>query len=160
MKCRVVYKLDKTVAVIHPAPKARRSGETESAFLKRVCQKVIKSQGEMIDGVLQKLVVEQEKTAPSQEVIGRLHDQLTEIGERLEGLPHDDIEPSELPSRKDRDKWRGKKGQGIYIDHSIITEAEKRQAIEDELDAELTKDNPDAIKAVRLQRKLDKRQYD
>lgn len=122
MKCRVIYRSDKTVAVIHPAPKARRSKETEAAFLKRVFEKAIK-------------------------------------GTELEGLPYDDVEPSILPDRKDRNKWRGKKGEGIKIDHSVVTMAEKRQAIENELDAELAKATPDLVQVIKLERKLQKRAY-
>ena len=36
---RVVYKPDKSVAIIHPAPKSQRIGETEEAWLKRVFSK-------------------------------------------------------------------------------------------------------------------------
>ena len=41
MKCRVVYKSDKTVAVIYPALKSRRSKETEGAWLNRVFSKAM-----------------------------------------------------------------------------------------------------------------------
>ncbi len=123
MKCRIVYKPDGTVSVIHPVSKARKPKETEAAFLKRVFGKAVK-------------------------------------GTELEGLPYDDVEPSSLPQdRKDRDKWRGKKGEGIKVDSSIITIAEKRQAIENELDAELAKAAPDPVQVIKLERKLQKRDY-
>ena len=81
------------------------------------------------------------------------------VGTELEGLDYDDIEPAELPPRKDRDKWRGEKGQGVHVDESIVTKAEKRQALEDEIDAELAQDVPDLTKVARLQRKLAKKDY-
>src|SRR3989344_4403256 len=44
----------------------------------------------------------------------------------LADLPHDDVGPATLPQdRKDRDKWRGEKGSGIYIDRSLVTKQEK-----------------------------------
>lgn len=36
MKVRVVYKADKSVSVIHPAPRSRRPNETEDEWLERV----------------------------------------------------------------------------------------------------------------------------
>jgi len=36
MKVRVLYNPDKTVAVIHPAPKSRKKDETEAVWLERV----------------------------------------------------------------------------------------------------------------------------
>jgi hypothetical protein len=47
----------------------------------------------------------------------------------------------------------------VQIDPSIITVAERRQAVVDDLDAELAKELPDAVVALRLQRQLDKREY-
>lgn len=80
----------------------------------------------------------------------------------LEGLDYDDVEPSTLPNRKDRDKWRGNKATGLQVDASIITQAERRQAIEAERDAILDKPvhtNKDLIDIAKLNRKLDKRDY-
>lgn len=124
MKCRIFYKPDGTVSILHPAPKARLQDETDKKFLNRVAKKAV-------------------------------------AGTELEGLEFDDVEPDELPSRKDRDKWRGAKGGGIHVDESIVTKAEKRQALEDELDAELAKPEAEVntAKAMKLQRKLDKRDY-
>ncbi|MBA7648202.1 hypothetical protein ES703_55985 [subsurface metagenome] len=47
MKVRVIYKPDKTVAVIHPAPKSKRKDETEEEWLERVFTKAM--QGELKD---------------------------------------------------------------------------------------------------------------
>ena len=41
MKVRVVYHPDKSVSVIHPAPKSRRPGESEAAWLARVFDKAM-----------------------------------------------------------------------------------------------------------------------
>lgn len=38
-KVRIVYRPDKTVVVIHPAPKSKRQGETEADWLERVFTK-------------------------------------------------------------------------------------------------------------------------
>lgn len=43
MKVRVVYKPDKTVAVIYPAPNSRRVGEPEADWLGRVFAKAMES---------------------------------------------------------------------------------------------------------------------
>ena len=45
MKVRIIYKADKSVAVIHPAPKSRRPDETEEQWLERVFNKAM--QGEL-----------------------------------------------------------------------------------------------------------------
>lgn len=72
------------------------------------------------------------------------------------GFEFDDINASELPQdRSTRDKWRGKKGEGIWVDKTIITHTD----IEKELDAELLKDEPDTNKVIRLDRRLRKQDY-
>lgn len=43
-KCRVVYKSDKTVSVIHPVPKSKRPDETEKEWLKRVFNKAMRGE--------------------------------------------------------------------------------------------------------------------
>ncbi len=40
-KVRIVYKQDKTVVVIYPAPKSKRLGETEEEWLERVFNKAM-----------------------------------------------------------------------------------------------------------------------
>lgn len=40
---RILYNEDGTVSVIHPAPKSKRSGETEQQWLKRVFDKATPS---------------------------------------------------------------------------------------------------------------------
>lgn len=70
--------------------------------------------------------------------------------------PYDDYEPTALPDKSKKEKWRGQKGKGIWIDESIVTPAEKRKAKEEELDAELNKPNPDPVKVIRLNRELEK----
>ena len=75
----------------------------------------------------------------------------------LANLPYDDIDPSTLPQdRKDRDKWRGAKGQGISIDHSLVTKGEQMQALENKLDEELGKNNPDSVKVAKIQRMIER----
>ena len=39
MKCRILYFADKRISVIHPAPKSKRSDETEEQWLGRVFAK-------------------------------------------------------------------------------------------------------------------------
>src|SRR3989344_3215996 len=69
----------------------------------------------------------------------------------LANLPHDDVFPSQLPQdRKDRNKWVGSKGQGIQIDHSLVTKAEKIEELENQLDEELNKNNPNSVKVAKL----------
>lgn len=73
------------------------------------------------------------------------------------GLPYDDIDPNQLPQdRKDRDKWRGTKGRGIWIDTSLVTKTEKIQELQEELDEELDKDSPDSTKVLKIQRQIEK----
>lgn len=73
----------------------------------------------------------------------------------LANLPHDDILLSELPQdRKDRNKWTGSKGQGIWIDHSKITKTEKLEELENQLDVAIN--NEDIIQTAKLQRLIKK----
>ncbi len=70
----------------------------------------------------------------------------------LKNLPYDDISEDQLPEdRKDRDKWRGEKGRGISIDKSFVTKSEKMRELQDKLNAELDKDNPNSKKIDQLQ---------
>ena len=117
--CRVIYKINGQISIIHPAPKARLKDESDQVFLNRVSIKACK-------------------------------------GTELEGLDYEDIDSSNLPDRKFRDKWRGDKQNGIRIDHSVITAVERKEKIEKQLDIELVKNKPDVITVIRLQRELQK----
>jgi hypothetical protein len=79
----------------------------------------------------------------------------------LDGLEYEDVEASELP-QGDKEKRRGAKGQGVYIDESVVTTAEKRQALEDKIDTELAKPEAevDTAKVIKWNRKLQKGNYD
>jgi hypothetical protein len=74
----------------------------------------------------------------------------------------EDIDDSMLPNsadptnREDRNRWRGAKATGIQVDGSVVL----RKDILKQLDDELEKSNPDTIKVIKLQRKLDKREHD
>lgn len=73
------------------------------------------------------------------------------------GMEYKDMDTSQLPqNREDRDRWRGTKATGIKIDSTVIL----RKDLLKQLDDELAKTNPNAIKALRLQRKIDKREHD
>ncbi len=80
----------------------------------------------------------------------------------LIGATYEDIDESGLPvyDTITRNKWRKKLTGGVEIDHSIVTRPEKRKILEADLDIELDKPNSDIRKAMKLQRKLDKKEYD
>ena len=79
---------------------------------------------------------------------------------QYKGMAYDDVEDHEVPSdRTNRDKWRGEKGKGIYIDDSVKSDEERKKEVEDELIEELNKENPDTIKALKLRMKLDRKEY-
>lgn len=70
---------------------------------------------------------------------------------------YEDIPESDLPQgRTDRDKWRGEKGKGIWIDKTLVTKSEKMQELRQKLEEELEKDNPDSKKVSNLQIKIEK----
>jgi hypothetical protein len=119
MKCRVFYRPDGRVTVLHPAPKARRINEADDAFYERVFASAMTKAG-------------------------------------LSGLDFDDMDDALLPPRAERDKWRGSKGQGVRVDGTVVTKAERRAMVEAALDQELSKPNPDAVEAIRLRRRLEK----
>ena len=71
-------------------------------------------------------------------------------------LPYDDIDANDFPDKTKKEKWRGSKGKGIWIDESIIPPKEARKAKGDELDAALADPNTDPVKVIRLNRELEK----
>lgn len=72
-------------------------------------------------------------------------------------LPYDDVSIDQLPQdRESRDKWRGSKGQGIWVDQNLVTKSEKIEELKEKLDEELEKDNPDTGKVLKLQHQLEK----
>jgi len=84
-------------------------------------------------------------------------DRIYSDNETLKDLPYDDLDPSQLPQdRKDRDKWKGEKGRGIWVDTSLVTKSEKTKELQDELDKELAKNNPSTVKVIKLQRLIEK----
>ena len=109
MKVRVVYKADKTVSVIHPAPKSKRENETEEEWLERVFNKAMQP---------------------------RYNENGQQVNP-LYGLPYDDIDDSELPPREDRDAWEGEKGKGISVNtikaEQIKQERKKPKLIQEKL---------------------------
>ena len=75
----------------------------------------------------------------------------------LEGVPYDDLDKSQIPQdRTDRDKWRGAPGQGIWVDHSLVTKREKIEELESKLNEELDKDYPNLRRVAKLERLIDK----
>lgn len=101
MKVRVVYKPDKSVAVIHPAPKSRKPEESEIQWLERVFNKAMQ-QG------------------------------------KLNGLPFDDIDSSELPpDKEDREAWEGRKGAGVYINQTKAKEQKDAKELEERIENKL-----------------------
>lgn len=78
-------------------------------------------------------------------------------GVKFEDMPYEDIDASQLPIRdKNRNKWRGTKGQGVHIDHSIKLKREKVEEAKQALDEELAKPQPDVVEVIKLRRKLEK----
>lgn len=65
-------------------------------------------------------------------------------------LPHDDYDPKDFPDKTKKDKWRGEKGKGIWIDESIVTPKELIAQKKKELQEELAKESPDPVKVVRM----------
>jgi hypothetical protein len=132
MKCRVIYRTDGTVAIVQLAPKARRGGESDQDFLNRVAQKATRdSEIKNPDG------------------------STTVVPHPLKGLPFDDMDQAALPDMATIDKWRGDKTTGLRVDSSVVTLAERRQVVEDALDAEYVKPDLDVETTLRLQRQLD-----
>lgn len=105
-KVRVVYRNDGGVSVVYPAPKSRRSTETEEQWLKRVFTKSIQPQYDKDGNQVNPLV----------------------------GCEYDDIDSSELPqSREDRDAWTGEKGKGISVDEIKAVKLKKERELEEKI---------------------------
>lgn len=198
MNCRVIYKTDGTIAVIHPAPKARRQintsevlEATEAAQIRLILEESAITMREIANNAAEEdreaaevvavlaeaavgpvIVIPDAIHEADQDFLDRVAEKATKdievrnpdgsitiVPHPLKGLPFDDIDPATLPDRKDRDKWRGSKATGLRVDQSVVTLAERRQAVEDALDAELAKPVPNAVTALKLQRRLDKRDF-
>ena len=78
------------------------------------------------------------------------------IENKFEGFDFDDMDTTDLPDYKKREKWRGNKATGVYIDESIITPAERRQVLVDDLNTEFGKpqSSRNSAKILDLQRRL------
>lgn len=76
--------------------------------------------------------------------------------ERGACLPYGDIDDQTLPPRPTRDKWRGSKARGLWVDNTFVTREEKIAAAEAALDAELAKEAPSVTEVVRRFRLLEK----
>lgn len=151
--CRIIYKADGAVTVLHPNPSARRimievGGKT--VYYPETPEKFFELVGsEPFDTRLE----------TEQEHLDRYYQEVAVKRPNLAGLDYDDIDSSQLPPRADRDKWRGSKAAGLAVDLSVVTVAERRQALEDALDAELAKPNPDPVEAMKMRRNLEKGNY-
>lgn len=76
-------------------------------------------------------------------------------------LPHDRLDDADLPGKNDRsktprNKWRGAKGRGVWVDNVIVLKHERVAAAESALDAELAKAAPNVAELIRLFRSLEK----
>ena len=91
--------------------------------------------------------------------LARIYQKAVSSDPTLAGLPYETVDASSLPDEPSREKWVLRKGQPPSVDLSVVTGAEKHQALEDEIDRELESDNPDPVKVVRLARKIEKREF-
>lgn len=83
-------------------------------------------------------------------------DRTTEKSPELKGRPYDDVLIDELPKdRSKRDQWRGEKGRGIWVDESLRTKSGELDRLNNELEAELDKDQIDSARVLKLQRLID-----
>ena len=159
-KRRVYYKTNGKVIVYMPLSRIR-DGESEQDCLDRVYAKAEKDSQDLLDVAKSKLKVESEKPSPDKKKVAKwkaLVEHRKDV--LLAGKDYDDVLVSDLPPNYNIETLRGAKGQLLTIDSTVVTQADKRQKIENDLDKELGKANPNAIKALKLQRKLDKRKYD
>ncbi|KKK96327.1 hypothetical protein LCGC14_2663860, partial [marine sediment metagenome] len=100
-KCRVFSKPDKSVLIVIPAPKSRRPGETEEEWLDRVFTMTVRKSQEALDAWLEKPEpVGEKELEKHRKSVDFLKNNL------LVGLPHNDIDLSELPlTKEDRESW-------------------------------------------------------
>ncbi len=137
---RVLRHPDDTVTIFVASPKARREiSRTPDEDTDKPDIVVMETDAELIDRTATKYA--------------------NEVG--IADLEYVDVLRDSLPANRiDREKWRWQAGgQGIRVAAEVVTRAEARQLLEDQLDAELAKASPSPIVAMRLQRKLDKREF-
>ena len=103
---RVVYKQDKSVAIIYPAPKSRRKLESESKWLERVFSKTIEAQYDSDENQINPLY----------------------------GCDYEDMPSSFLPqNREDRESWEGEKRKGITINQNKAQNNRKEKEYKDKI---------------------------
>lgn len=135
-RCRVYYRQDGKISVDHADQRPEKAPE-----------------GMTNDQWIDKQFLESGERKPDLHIDSDLANPL---------LPNEDVDDSSLPNgndptdKKDRDRWRGTKAAGIRIDNSIVL----RKDLAAQLDAELAKPSPNAITAMRLQRRLDRGDHD
>ena len=162
-KSRVYYLANNELSIVIPAPKSKRIGESEQDWLERVYAKAVSESQKRLDATRFNLLFEQQKSMPNPK-------KLTGLAKGVEwcentllvGKEFDDKTDVDYPSEyndENREKLRGEKGQPLRIDNTVVTQAEKRKTVEDELDAELAKQSPSAVKAIKLNRKLEKKDF-
>ncbi len=73
------------------------------------------------------------------------------------GLSYDDVRVEDLPAdRTFRDKWRGEKGRGVWVDNTLTTRKDKMEEYQKKIDEELEKDRPDSSDVLKLQHLIEK----
>lgn len=105
MKCRVVYRVDGGISVIHPAPKSKRPEETEEQWLERVFSKAM--QGELKDLPYDDI--------DSSELPQSREDRNAWIGEKDKGISIDQVKAAKLRADKEREKKIQKKLREMAI---------------------------------------------
>ena len=76
-------------------------------------------------------------------------------------LPSFDMLTSSLPDRKDRNKWRAvdvnDPTRGMFVDASVILKRDVLASLENQLDVELAKPQPNTVEVIRIFRELEKK---
>lgn len=162
-KRKVYYKPDGQVIIIIPVEKSRMGGESEQDWLDRVYAKTETQANKVLAQVSFDLLVEQQKPFPDIVEVARLQSIVTQAQENnLQDLDKEDKLVSDFPlnyNSTNRHKLRGGLGQPLIIDDTVITDIELKAAMELDLDTELAKASPSSNRVMRMQRKLQKKDY-
>lgn len=73
-------------------------------------------------------------------------------GTDFKNSDYKDMLVSELPPRTRRDAWRGDKTKGLWVDANFVTHGEEIKAVQDQIDAEIAKPDPDNDKVFQLEK--------
>ncbi len=107
------------------------------------------------DGSVMPMRLDMERNCPSQSEPDCFKQQMIN-NPSWNSLPHDDVPTSQLPDWTQVSKWRGAKGQAVWVDNMLVLKQDEIDKLTKNLDDEFAASSPDPVKVAQLQRSIEK----